>query len=141
MASRILSSVPRVCGLSELTQTLRFLQGSLESLFRKSRTSFDVPPISELGLQVNEDFFLKISLERRIHYYIYHFINKCNIFSDMIVHMYSYLWFFPLFWRIFIFEIGYNSLTSQLGDCDIGNFMTSRHNALNDNDLNRRRSG
>lgn len=106
MASRILSSVPRVCGLSELTQTLRFLQGSLESLFRKSRTSFDVPPISELGLQVNEDFFLKISLERRIHYYIYHFINKCNIFSDMIVHMYSYLWFFPLFWRIFIFEIG-----------------------------------
>lgn len=57
MASRILSSVPRVCGLSELMQTLRFLQGSLESLFRKSRTSFDVPPISELGLQVNEDFF------------------------------------------------------------------------------------
>lgn len=73
MASRILSSVPRVCGLSELTQTLRFLQGSLESLFRKSRTSFDVPPISELGLWFFPLFFIFLLSKQSVDIgYFYH---------------------------------------------------------------------
>lgn len=102
MASRILSSIPRICGLLELTQTSRFLQGSLDSLFCKSRTSFDVSPISELGLRVNEDCFPNKSLEKDslLHY---HFINKYDIF---LIRLCSYLWFFPLFWRIFILRMG-----------------------------------